>query len=107
MIYVSSAAASELHRIMSERELAGWGLRVGVKGGGCSGLSYTMEFAAEPDDHDKIFVSEGIRLFCDPKSHLYLNGMTLDFGQELLGGGFKFLNPNAVQTCACGGSFGA
>lgn len=93
--------------MLSAQERDGWGLRVGVKGGGCSGLSYTMQFEEKPGDHDKVQDSEGVRIFVDPKSYLYLNGLTLDYSTDLIGGGFKFVNPNATRTCSCGTSFSA
>jgi iron-sulfur cluster assembly protein len=80
---------------------------VGVKGGGCSGLSYSMQFEEKPKEHDKVFEIEGLQVFCDPKSYLYLNGLTLDYTTDLIGGGFKFVNPNATRTCSCGSSFSA
>ena len=104
-ISLSDTAREELVRVMSKLGRQDWGVRVGVKGGGCSGLSYTMDFAQEPADHDKISEVDGIRVFVDPKSYLYLNGMTLDYGTELMGGGFRFVNPNATRTCSCGESF--
>lgn len=93
--------------MLKAQERDGWGLRVGVKGGGCSGLSYTMQFEEKPTDHDKIQDSDGVRIFVDPKSYLYLNGLTLDYSTDLIGGGFKFVNPNATRTCSCGTSFSA
>ena len=87
-------------------------LRVGVRSGGCSGMSYTMDFISENDTHpeDKKYdYSLGENVFfqvvCDPKSLLYIYGMQLDFSKELIGGGFNFVNPNASQTCGCGSSF--
>lgn len=106
-INLSSPAAQEIQRILRNERKEGWGLRVGVKGGGCSGLSYTMTFEETPAALDKQLEVEGIRIFVDPKSYLYLNGLTLDFTKELIGGGFKFVNPNAVRTCSCGTSFSA
>ena len=87
-------------------------LRVGVRSGGCSGMSYTMDFVPDDQirDEDKVYeykVSEidQFRVVCDPKSLLYIYGMQLDFSTELIGGGFNFTNPNATQTCGCGSSF--
>ncbi len=104
-IDLSPTAIDEVHRLIKNESKEGWGLRVGVKGGGCSGLSYVMQFEEKPADHDKIQEIDGFKLFVDPKSYLYLNGMTLDYTTELIGGGFKFVNPNAAKTCACGTSF--
>jgi iron-sulfur cluster assembly accessory protein len=87
-------------------------LRVGVRSGGCSGMSYTMDFieaeAIRPDDASYAYEPEGVapfRVVCDPKSLLYIYGMQLDFSTSLIGGGFNFTNPNATQTCGCGSSF--
>ena len=87
-------------------------LRVGVRSGGCSGMSYTMDFIGDneinPDDkvYDYSFNSDiNFQVVCDPKSLLYIYGMQLDFSKELIGGGFNFVNPNASQTCGCGSSF--
>ena len=106
-INVSSVAAEELRRLLKKEGKEDWGLRVGVKGGGCSGLTYTMELGEKATEHDKINEVDGVRVFCDPKSYLFLNGMTLDFTTELMTGGFKFVNPNATRTCSCGESFSA
>lgn len=92
-------------RQQQEKELY---LRVGVRQGGCSGMSYTMDFE-EPNrisDTDKVFDYEGFKIVCDPKSLLYLYGLVLDYSNSMIGGGFQFTNPNANQTCGCGKSFG-
>jgi len=81
------------------------GLRVGVRGGGCSGFTYFLEFAEEISDHDRQLESLGVKLVIDPKSYLYLMGMEVDFIDSLAGSGFKFNNPNARRTCGCGESF--
>lgn len=107
MLSVTSKAAAEVRRLLEARDQSQWGVRVGVKGGGCSGLSYTMQFEEAPGEHDRVFDSEGVKVFCDPKSYLYLNGLTLDYTDELIDGGFKFVNPNAHRTCSCGSSFSA
>jgi len=87
-------------------------LRVGVRSGGCSGMSYTMDFIRdnEINSDDKVYdyslnVDQNFQVVCDPKSLLYIYGMQLDFSKELIGGGFNFVNPNASQTCGCGSSF--
>lgn len=82
-------------------------LRMGVRGGGCSGLSYSLEFDNELTPHDREFEIDGIKVVCDKKSYLYLNGTTLDYVQQGLTGGFTFLNPNAKSSCGCGSSFSA
>ncbi|MEO0373317.1 MAG: iron-sulfur cluster assembly accessory protein [Cyanobacteria bacterium P01_A01_bin.17] len=85
-------------------------LRVGVRGGGCSGMSYTMDFE-DPNniqDSDQVFdYDEGFKVVSDPKSMLYIYGLVLDYSEDLIGGGFQFTNPNATQTCGCGTSFSA
>ena len=83
------------------------GLRVGVQGGGCSGLSYAMRLDTKARDRDKIFEEYGARLFVDPKSLLYLNGTTLEYEETLMRQGFVFQNPNAARNCGCGSSFTA
>ena len=87
-------------------------LRVGVRSGGCSGMSYTMDFIGNNDINpdDKVYeyslkADQSFQVVCDPKSLLYIYGMQLDFSKELIGGGFNFVNPNASQTCGCGSSF--
>jgi iron-sulfur cluster assembly protein len=82
-------------------------LRMGVKGGGCSGMSYLLEFDSEMGPHDKEFDIDGIKVVCDKKSYLYLNGTTLDYVQQGLQGGFTFVNPQAKSSCGCGTSFSA
>jgi iron-sulfur cluster assembly protein len=83
------------------------GLRVGVQGGGCSGLSYAMRLDTQARDRDKIFEEFGARLFVDPKSLLYLNGTILEYEETLMRQGFVFQNPNAARNCGCGSSFTA
>lgn len=84
-------------------------LRVGVRGGGCSGMSYTMNFEdpSNIQSGDEVYDYEGFKVVCDPKSMLYLYGLVLDYSDALIGGGFQFTNPNANQTCGCGKSFSA
>ncbi|XP_074565477.1 iron-sulfur assembly protein IscA, chloroplastic-like isoform X1 [Curcuma longa] len=107
-ISLTDKALNHLHKMRSERneDLC---LRIGVKQGGCSGMSYTMEFEnranSRPDD--SIIEYNGFVIVCDPKSLLFVYGMQLDFSDALIGGGFSFKNPNATQTCGCGKSFAA
>ena len=108
MIEVTERAISEIKRITAEQKIPeGAGLRLGVKGGGCSGFSYTLGFEVSSRPGDQVFEMGGVRVFCDPKSILYLTGMKLDFEESLMGRGFKFVNPNAKHTCGCGQSFSA
>ena len=107
-ISLTDKAASEVHKIMQANNIPEtYGLRVGVKGGGCSGLSYSLGFDGEARDSDKILRKDGIQIFVDPKSLFYLSGTELDFTDGLNGRGFVFNNPNASKTCGCGSSFGA
>ncbi|NWF88453.1 MAG: iron-sulfur cluster insertion protein ErpA [Ignavibacteriaceae bacterium] len=107
-IKVTEKAAKEIRRIMDENKVPNeYGLRVGVKGGGCSGLTYSLGFDAEAREGDTIIDNEGIKLFVDGKSLFYLMGTELDFSDGLNGKGFIFNNPNATKTCGCGESFSA
>src|ERR1039458_2409845 len=81
------------------------GLRLGVMGGGCSGLSYSIKFDTQPRERDRIYEFDGVRVFVDPKSFLYLHGMTLDYEETLMRQGFNFINPNSTHSCGCGSSF--
>ena len=81
------------------------GLRLGVTGGGCSGLSYAIKFDTRPRERDRVYEFEGVRVFVDPKSFLYLHGMTLDYEETLMRQGFNFINPNSSRSCGCGSSF--
>ena len=81
------------------------GLRLGVLGGGCSGLSYSIRFDTRPRERDRVYEFDGVRLFVDPKSFVYLHGMTLDYEQTLMKQGFHFINPNSTRSCGCGSSF--
>lgn len=106
MISISERAVKEVKRIVADQNLPeGTVLRVGVKGGGCSGFSYTLGFDDQLAETDQVFEREGIKVACDPKSFLYLSGTELDFEESLMGRGFKFGNPNASKTCGCGESF--
>ena len=81
------------------------GLRLGVIGGGCSGLSYSIKFDSKPRERDRIYEFDGVRVFVDPKSFVYLHGMTLDYEETLMRQGFNFINPNSTRSCGCGSSF--
>jgi len=106
-IKITEKAVSEVRKIMEENKIPeNYGLRVGVKGGGCSGLTYTLGFDAEAHEGDTIIDSNNVKLYVDGKSLFYLTGTELDFTDGLNGKGFVFNNPNAVKTCGCGESFG-
>lgn len=105
MIEITAAAARRVRGLQEEQAKPGHGLRVGVKGGGCSGLTYVMQLEPVPRPNDRVFEAEGIRLFVDPKSYIYLKGSILDYASSLMASGFKFRNPNAKRTCGCGESF--
>ena len=81
------------------------GLRLGVMGGGCSGLSYSIKFDTKPRERDRIYEFDGVRVFVDPKSFIYLHGMVVDYEETLMRQGFVFNNPNAQKSCGCGSSF--
>jgi iron-sulfur cluster assembly protein len=104
---LTEKAATQVKKLITEQKLDNVFLRMGVKGGGCSGLSYSLEFDSDTGPHDKTFEIDGVRVVCDKKSYLYLNGTTLDYVTEGLTGGFTFVNPQAKSTCGCGTSFSA
>ena len=101
-----TAKALEMVKDAITREgLAGYGIRVGVVGGGCAGFQYSMDFENAAKDGDMSFEQEGITVYLDPMSSMYLQGVTIDYVVGLQGAGFKFSNPNARTTCGCGSSF--
>jgi iron-sulfur cluster assembly protein len=108
-IHVSERAAKKIITLLAKDGVSPeqGGLRVGVQGGGCSGLSYAMRLDTQARDRDKIFEEFGARIFVDPKSLLYLNGTTLDYEETLMRQGFVFVNPQAARSCGCGSSFTA
>jgi len=106
-ILMSEAALTHVKALRDKQE-GDLCLRVGVRQGGCSGMSYMMDFE-QPDnigEHDEVYDYDGFKVVCDRKSLLYLYGLMLDYSDALIGGGFQFTNPNANQTCGCGKSFG-
>jgi iron-sulfur cluster assembly protein len=108
MITLTPSATQEVKRLIEKEQKPNLGLRVGVKGGGCSGLSYVLALdEATPKQYDSVFEQDGIKVLVDAKSHLYLDGMTIDYKTYLMGGGFEFQNPNAKKSCGCGTSFSA
>ncbi len=102
---LTAAAEAKLRELMTQRNIPNYGLRVFVAGGGCSGLQYGMAFEAQPREFDTVVNQNGIRLFIDPTSLMYLSGASIDFVDSLMGGGFKIDNPNAISSCGCGNSF--
>ncbi|MCT4560175.1 MAG: iron-sulfur cluster assembly accessory protein [Crocinitomicaceae bacterium] len=105
MINVTDNAKNQALKLMSEEGKDGFFIRVGVKGGGCSGLMYQLEMDNQEGEDDRSFEDNGIKIVVDKKSYLYLIGTTLDFSGGLNGKGFVFVNPNADRTCGCGESF--
>ena len=107
MVTVTDSAAEKIRTMLESQGHAEYGLRVGVVGGGCSGFQYRLAFETAAAEMDQIIEVNGVRLFIDAKSCLYLNGVRLDFIDGLMGAGFKIENPNARSTCGCGESFSA
>ena len=104
-VALTEKAAKQVKQLMEAQRLENVYLRMGVKGGGCSGLSYSLEFDNEVGPHDKKFDIDGVKVVCDKKSYLYLTGTTLDYVRQGLTGGFTFVNPQAKSACGCGESF--
>ena len=106
MITLTLAATQEVKRLISQEQKPNVGLRLGVKGGGCSGFSYVLALdEATPKQYDTVFEQDGVKVLVDAKSHLYLDGTTIDFKSGMVGGGFEFQNPMAKKSCGCGTSF--
>ncbi|MBI1860884.1 MAG: iron-sulfur cluster assembly accessory protein [Deltaproteobacteria bacterium] len=107
MIQLTENAVKQIKRIREDEKVAEaeGGLRIAVVGGGCSGLSYKLDFTKDTQPMDKVFEQDGVRIFIDPKSFLYVRGLTLDYQGGLNGTGFTFQNPNAAKSCGCGTSF--
>src|SRR5512134_1629282 len=104
-VNLTPLAASKVKAILAERNLPDHGLRVFVAGGGCSGMQYGMALEGSPREADTVVELEGVKIIIDPTSIMYLDGSTIDFVDNLMGGGFRIDNPNAVSTCGCGHSF--
>lgn len=105
-IQVTPKAIVRVKQLLAKEGVSG-GLRLGIVGGGCSGLTYQFRLEAEARPKDEVFEFDGVKIFIDPKSILYLNGMTLDYQESLMRSGFVFQNPNAQKSCSCGTSFSA
>lgn len=102
---LTPAAENKLRGLLQQRNIPNHGLRVFVAGGGCSGLQYGMAFEAQAREFDTVVNQNGVKLFIDPASLMYLSGASIDFVDSLMGGGFRIDNPNAVASCGCGHSF--
>ena len=107
VIHMTERAAKKILALLSKEGVSpeSGGLRVGVQGGGCSGLSYSISFDTHPRERDRIFTFGDVRVFVDPKSFIYLHGMVLDYEETLMRQGFNFINPNSSRSCGCGSSF--
>jgi iron-sulfur cluster assembly protein len=107
MINVSTTAVGKIKQILNEEKKEGWALRIGIKGGGCSGFTYALKLDENPVESDQVFDFDGVKVVVDSKSIVYLAGTELDYTDGLNGSGFIFNNPNASRTCGCGSSFSA
>jgi len=105
MIQLTEKATTKVREIMERENKSEWMLRMGVRGGGCSGFKYLLGFDNQKSDEDEVFAQNGITLVCDTRSYLYLNGTEIDYEDGLNGSGFVFKNPNATKSCGCGQSF--
>lgn len=107
MITLTPNAAEKVRGLLAQRNTPDIGLRIGVRGGGCSGNTYYMEFCDAESAGDEVIESNGVKLYIDLKSMVLLGGTEIDYVEGLMGAGFKFNNPNAKHGCACGDSFSA
>ena len=107
MVTVTDKAIGKVKELLVAENKQGYGLRVEVRGGGCSGLKYGLTFESGSDPGDQILELDGVKVFIDPKSNLYLQGASIDYVDGLEGAGFKIDNPNATASCSCGDSFSA
>lgn len=105
VLNVTPAAVNVIRNLLNQRNIPGYALRVFVSGGGCSGMQYGMAFEEKPRDFDAVVDADGVQLVVDPTSLMYLQGATIDYVDNLIGGGFRIDNPNAVSSCGCGHSF--
>ena len=104
-ISITKKAATRIQAILQAEKKDGYGLRLSVVGGGCSGMNYNIAFDDNKGEFDKTYKSKGVTIYCDLQSWIYLKGTTIDFSDDILSGGFKVTNPNASRTCGCGTSF--
>jgi iron-sulfur cluster assembly accessory protein len=105
MIQLTDKAIEKAKAIMADNGKVGYGLRLGISGGGCSGLSYKIDFEEKPGEEDRVMEFNGLKIFIDPKAYIYLNNLTIDFHADMMSSGFTFQNPAAKSTCGCGTSF--
>lgn len=106
-INLTETAVATVKNLLVQKEVPDHGLRVFVSGGGCSGMQYGMALEAEPRPYDHVIEKDGVKVFVDPTSMMYLNNATIDYEDSIMGGGFKIENPNAASSCGCGTSFKA
>ncbi len=108
-VQVTERALKRIRIAMAKENVspAEGGLRLGIQGGGCSGLSYNIRFDTQPRERDRVYQFDDVRIFVDPKSFLYLHGMVLDYEETLMRQGFNFINPHSTKSCGCGSSFSA
>jgi len=108
-IQITERALAKIRSAMAKENVSPeqGGLRLGVQGGGCSGLSYNIRFDSQSRERDRVYEFDGVRVFVDPKSFIYLHGMVLDYEETLMKQGFNFINPNSSKSCGCGSSFSA
>lgn len=104
-VVLTADAIAQVKRMQSENEMAGFGLRYGLQGGGCSGYTYLMEFEEAPQEEDEIFDFDGVKVFMNPLHIEYLRGTIIDYQDTLMGAGFQIKNPNVKRACGCGQSF--
>ncbi len=106
-VFLTESAAATVRNLLVQKNVPDYGLRVFVAGGGCSGMQYGMALEAEARDYDHVIERDGVKIFIDPTSMMYLDQATIDYVDSIMGGGFKIDNPNAVTSCGCGSSFKA
>lgn len=106
-VHVTPKAVQKIREAFAKQGVSGGGLRLGVQGGGCSGLSYLFRYDPKPRSSDHVFRFEDVEVYVDPKSMIFLDGMTLDYKESLMHSGFAFENPHATKSCGCGTSFSA
>jgi len=102
---ITDDAINRAKEILAQNKKEGFGLRIGISSGGCSGLSYKIDFEEKPEEKDKVLEFEGLKVFVDPKAYLYLQNVEVGFHSDLMSSSFTFTNPDAKATCGCGTSF--